>query len=80
VPAATASLAPQPPHTPRPDKGLVALCAVGLVAWQLRRKQAALRSGQLYRTERPRVVASAQAAHAKPEGGVVNAGVARAAR
>jgi hypothetical protein len=68
------------PRNSRPDKGLVALCAVGLVAWQLRRKQAALRAGQLYVTEQSRNAPGAALTHGAPaKNSAVHPGISRAA-
>jgi hypothetical protein len=92
IPVAGRTPAASPNETgqSRPAKGLVLLCAFGLVAWQLRRKQLALRTGQLYVTGNPRqppsTVARLDEARRAPAGGVqqgasrVHAGAARAAR
>ena len=85
TPAQVATLSPSldRPRSPLPGKGLVALCAVGLVAWQLRRKQATSRSGQLYMSNRPRTgtnAAGARSGAAAAAGSAVDAGTARAAR
>jgi hypothetical protein len=92
VPVAAAAFAPMPqpasagaravdePRNSRPDKGLVALCAMGLVAWQLRRKQAALRAGQLYVTEHSRGPPGAAVTYGAPaKSSAGHPGISRAA-
>jgi hypothetical protein len=79
-PASAVTSIADAPRNSRPDKGLVALCAAGLVAWQLRRKQAALRAGQLYVTEQSRNTPGAALTHGAPaKNSAVQPGISRAA-